>query len=619
MISNIIQLGKNVDTVPFSELVDPNQKIIEMKLGIGDSTTLILESADVKDAGDKKLYHISPTKAINRGKSQHFYPHDFTLSSKFILDDGSERKIPGIDQTKVRRNYENTRNCYEGLNLEQNFKRFLKAFYRFVLKDDSRFIKDAFHQTESFFEDLTKTEFGNIIFAFSLSKQVVDYFNLNTNFHKDYYNLGEIEDFKDFFNILIISETLEIAHEDTNCSFCGASEQVLVPNSATIYFSFAKNPENVFYQLDNQNANKHLLICKDCYKNYNVGKKFMEEHLRSNLLGSKYFSIFEIGEEAEKIRESLEFLVEQKVETIYTNESLKKLHEVLEDNQQILMDLGVIGEREGLGISMFFYEYDNGYRVLKTIHDIYPTRILDLLKENSRFSNFSFNAFLNSFFRDQGNNAYDLLVKWKLDLLEKILLDIPVNYDSLLERFINKATYKLRNGQNTETFTQRFLKFLELLNRLNIEIYSSSVTTSIFNEGGSVLGMNSTEKLEGKTGLEKMRNFIRENEFLASMPEIRAAIPLGVIIARLSQHEIANYDKRMLGFAQRRITDKESLKKYFNEIEEKVVMHEMQNQKIVSDFSEQMPKVFSKDEFSSDDFILGLFVGYSLAPKFTNE
>ncbi len=131
--------------------------------------------------------------------------------------------------------------------------------------------------------------------------------------------------------------------------------------------------------------------------------------------------------------------------------------------------------------------------------------------------------------------------------------------------------------------------------------------------------MNSAEDLTGESGLEKMNQFLEENEFLKSTPEIRAAIPMGVVIARLSQFEISNYDKRMLGFAQRRITDKDSLKKYFNEIEEKVVMHDMGNQKMVADFSEKMPVVLSKDDFSPDDFILGLFTGYSLAANFTNE
>lgn len=620
MISNIIELGKNVDVVPFAESVDRNQKIVEMKLGIDGSRKLFLESASINKASNNKIYHISPTKTINSGKSTHFYPHDFTLSSNFVLEDDSERKIPGVNRDKVYRNYENTRKFYKEFDLDSNFKTLLDAFYQFVLKNNSQFITEVFNQTEDFFGDINKTNFGNIVFVFLLSNEIVDKFNLKKVSEKEYYNLGELEDFKNLFAELISYETLDDAPKGARCSFCNTQEKVFAPSSATFYFSFANNPENVFYQLDKGNSASHLLMCQDCYSEYNSGKKFMENNLKSNLLGSKYFSVFEINEESDELRKNLDYILEGKdVSNIYTQESLKRLRQELEEDEGILMDLGTIGEKEGLGITMFFYEYDNGYRVIKTIHDIYPTRILDLLRENDRLEYFSFNAFLNGFFRDQSNNAYDLLVKRKLDLLEKMLLEIPINYDTLRDRFLNQASYQLRNDQGAGQLTERFFRFLELLNRLDSELFSHDISMEYFNEKGASLNMNSTEDLTGESGLEKMKGFLEENEFLKSTPEIRAAIPMGVVIARLSQFEISNYDKRMLGFAQRRITDRDSLKKYFNEIEEKVVMHDMGNQKMVADFSEKMPVVLSKDDFSPDDFILGLFTGYSLAANFTNE
>ncbi len=620
MISNIIQLGKNVDAVPFAESVDENQEIIEMKLGLDSSNQLFLERAEVANAANKKLFHISPTKAINRGKNQHFYPHDFTLSNSFIKDSDGDKNIPGIINKKVHRNFKNTQNFYENLDLTENLESFIKTFYQFVLKDESKFIGDTFEQTEDYFEDINKTDFGNVIFAFSLSEEIVDRFDFNKAREGNYYNLGELESFKSLITEIIASDTLDNAPEGASCSFCKSRQRVFAPSSATFYFSFANNPENVFYQLSKDDPDRHLLICRDCYASYNAGKKFMENNLKSNLLGSKYFSVFEINQASEEIRGSLNYILEGKdVSNVYTQESLKRLRQNLEEDEGVLLDLGAIGEKEGLGITMFFYEYDNGYRVIKTIHDIYPRRNLDLLRENDRLNYFSFNAFLNGFFRDQSNNAYDLLVKRKLDLLEKLLLEIPINYDSLRDRFLDKASYQLRNDQGAGQFTERFFRFLELLNRLDSELYSHDISLEYLNQKGASLNMNSAEDLTGESGLEKMNQFLEENEFLKSTPEIRAAIPMGVVIARLSQFEISNYDKRMLGFAQRRITDKDSLKKYFNEIEEKVVMHDMGNQKMVADFSEKMPVVLSKDDFSPDDFILGLFTGYSLAANFTNE
>lgn len=620
MISNIIQLGKVVNTVPFAESIEEGQEIIEMKLGIDGSKELGLENAKVNKATNKKIYHISPTKTINSGKSTHFYPHDFTLSQNFIMADDSDRKIPGINRDKVYRNYQNTRAFYKDFELSSNFKSLLDTFYRFVLKDNARFILETFNQTEDFFRNINKTDFGNVVFVFVFSYEIVDQFNLQKKSEKSFYNLGELEDFKNLFAELISHETLDGASEGAHCSFCDAQEKVFAPSSATFYFSFANNPENVFYKLNKGSADRHLLICRDCYASYNAGKKFMENNLKNNLLGSKYFSVFEMNQASEDLRESLDYILDGKdVSTIYSQQSLKRLREKLEGNEEVLMDLGAIGKKEGLGITMFFYEYDNGYRVIKTIDDIYPTRILDLLRENDRLDNFSFNAFLRGFFSDQSNNTYDLLVKRKLDLLEKMLLKIPINYDSLRDRFLDKVSYQLRNDQGAGKLTQRFLRFLELLCRLNSELFSHDISLEYFNQKEASLNMNSTEELTGESGLEKMRQFLEENEFLKSTPEIQAAIPMGVVIARLSKFEISNYDKRMLGFAQRRITDKDSLKKYFNEIEEKVIMHDMGNQKMVANFSGKMPTVLSKDDFSPDDFILGLFTGYSLAATFTNE
>ncbi|MEF8848986.1 MAG: hypothetical protein V5A68_07640, partial [Candidatus Thermoplasmatota archaeon] len=118
-------------------------------------------------------------------------------------------------------------------------------------------------------------------------------------------------------------------------------------------------------------------------------------------------------------------------------------------------------------------------------------------------------------------------------------------------------------------------------------------------------------------GLEKMENFIFNNEFFSNTIEISTGIPLGVTIARLS-YNINNYEKRMLGYANKRINDRDSLKKYVNEIQEKAVMHGIANQPIVSSFFKRAGRLFDKDNFSKNDFIFGMFIGYSLANKFTN-
>ena len=623
MISNIIELGKNVDVVPYAETVDSDQEIVEMIVDINEEGKLYLQSSEIVQKEEKNIYLISPTKAINRGKNTHFYPHDFTLSKSFIKENGSDKSIPGINKDKVFRNYDKTEGFEKKLELSNDLKEFIESFYDFVKDDNSEFIQSVFDQNKSFISDLSKKDFSNLVFSYVLSDKVISKFNLSVNHEKEYYYLGEITEITDLINNLKIFETLEDTEEGSKCSFCNTKNAIYAPFSATIYFSFAKNPKNVFYNLDEQNADKHLLICKDCYKNYNIGRKFMENHLKNNLIGSSYFSVFELDGESKQFKKAMKFLQNHNIEKIYRNDDLKELRNNLEDTSQAFIDLGIIGEENSMGVSMFFYEYDKGYRVLKTIKDLYPDRILDLVKENDRVNNFSFNAFIKSFFRDKGKDSYDLLEKWKLDLFEKMLLNIPINYDSLVERFNEKASYKLRNSQDkyrnsVNNFSERFLSFLELLNRLECEIYSYNNNVDAFNGVENTMDTNSINQLEGKTGQEKLENFLDKNKFMASLPEIKAGIPLGITIRWLSK-EINNYDKRMLGFARKRINDKDSLKKYVNEIEEKVLMHEMGNQWNVKYFSEQLVEVLEKESFSKDDFILGMFTGYSLAYNFTNE
>lgn len=616
MINNLIHLGENVDIVPFREKVDSDQEIIEMNIDLDDKNEFNLTEVEVSEVGDKNIFYIKVNQTINPGKTVHYYPHDFSLGGSSI------GKGKSILYDKINRNFSNTEDFYEKLSINDNVKGFLDKFYSFVLKDNSSFMEKVYNKKEDFITNLTKRDLSNLIFVFKLSNNIIEKYDLNVKDERDYYYLGDVHNILDLFKKLISDETSkEVNENDSKCSFCNNEEDLYSPSMATFYYSFTFDQKSGFYGLNDENVSKHLIMCSDCFGDYNKGKKFMESYFKNSILGVNYFSLLEINEKNKDFESLLDAMKKGNLSKVYSSDDLRRLRNNLKDNTRSLWDLGLIGQESNLGVDLFFYVYDNGYRLVKLMKDIYPNRILDLLKANDEINGFSFNGYLIELFSSNKNEDYDLLIKERINLFEKILLEIPINYDSLTDRFINKVSYKLRNQETTSyeasNFTQSHMRFLELLSKLNCELFSSQTKTNFDKKGDCVKMVSFEEEIEGDTGLEKMQNFISKNEFFANTPEINTGIPLGVTIARLS-YDINNYEKRMLGYARKRINDDESLRKYVNEIEEKAVMHDIANQPIVSSFFDKVGDLFTKDSFSKDDFIFGMFIGYSLANKFTN-
>ncbi|OKY78759.1 MAG: CRISPR-associated protein, large subunit of CASCADE complex, Cas8b1 [Candidatus Methanohalarchaeum thermophilum] len=618
MISNLIKLGRNTEIVPFSQDVSKSQKILEMELNLDENNNFYLSDVNLVEAGERDLFYIQPTKTINSGKNRHYYPHDFTLGGSAI---GKNNKI---ENEKIHRNFNNTKDFYLNLDLKKSTKEYLEKFYSFVLKDESKFIEEIYEEKKSHLIDLSKSDLRDLIFVFKIGFNIIDRFNLNVNLEKDYYYLGEIKETLEVFKKFIPSETsISVNNDLSSCSFCGKEENLFSPTKATFYYSFTFDQKTGFYGLNEDNIKKQLIICDDCFGDFNKGKKFIESYLQKKILGVKYFSLLNFNEN-KNYDKLLESFKNQNFSKIYSSEELKELRKRLNDRYYLLMDLANLGNQEKIGVDLFFYVYDNGIRVVKFIKDIYPNRILELLEKNEEITGFSFNGYLIELFSSNRSEDYDLLIKQRIGLLEKILLDTPINYDHLQERFINKISYKLRNqgpneyeASNASNFTKNHIRFLELLSKLNCNLFSNLISIN-FEENGADIVMNKfNEEIKGESGLEKMENFISENKFFAETPEIRTGIPLGVTIARLS-YEINNYEKRMLGYARKRINDKDSLRKFINEVEEKATIHEISNQPIVSSLFNNIGELLEKENFSENDFIFGMFIGYSLSDKFTN-
>jgi len=616
MIKNLIELGKTVNVTPFSERVNQNADVINIDIDLNNNDDFVIDKVNLSNADNQNIFYVKTTKTINPGKNVHFYPTDFKLVPSQIK---SGKKI---NFDKVHRNFNNTKDFYQNLDIDEKVKQFLENFYSFLLKNNSQFLKKTYKENKNFIKDLTKREIENVIFVFRFSKDIINKYDISTENERKYYNIGDLKEIIDLFISFIPLEGSEKVNDQASrCSFCDNTDNLFSPNLATFYYSFTFDQKSAFYGLNGENISKQLIICNDCLTNLSKGKKYMQSYLQNSILGLNYFSLFDVVGKGKNLSKFLNYVKTKEISQIYTNKNMEEKRANLEESNRFLMDIGTVGKGSDVAVDLFFYEYDNGYRLIKLIKDIHPSRILDLLIENENVGSFSFNIYLINLFSSNNDEDYDLIAKERISLFEKILLEIPINYDSLTERFIQKVVYDLRNQEKDEfkasNLTQNHIRFLEFLSRLDCELYSNEIEPFSEKEGVCIDMIEPEEKIEGESGLEKMENFISKNEFFSDTPEIRAGIPLGVTIARLS-YNINNYEKRMLGYANKRINDIDSLKKYTNEIQEKAVMHGIANQPIVSSFFEKVGKIFDKDNFSKDNFIFGMFIGYSLANKFTN-
>lgn len=624
MLQQLIKLGEFTEEIFFKEPIPLDAVVIIMHIDINEKDKFYVKKVtSTKEKSDKNLMlYIQPTKLLTQGMVMHFLIADFKLSTSMLEGDPVN-----VLKDKINRNFDYAKKFYEQLDLESNELRFINNFHNLLLKDDSKFIEDVWNESNDILEGRSQSDIANnVFFAFKVSKNIISQYELKVlkNSKNDYF-LGEILFFRKIYPKINANTNLKrIKGKNYQCSFCNEHKNFLYsPNRAGVYFSYTGTKENNYFDLQKNKPERHMIICDECYGNLKGGHRFMKNYLKNKFMGITFFATYNL-ENKNLDKEIIEILKKEKdIKNVFTNEQMQEKLDLIDDIDRALYNYGIVGNNQELTINLYFGYFDNGFRLIKLISDIFPSKLISFFEESRNFPHFYPSSFLRDLFSPfAGRRDYDLFVKKRIDLLERILLERRINYDSLLSATVKKMSYYLRNKENSDdykaqNFTISFLKLIYLLAKLNSKLYSNKINLNFFNKNiKMVKNMNEkTKEYKGNTGVEKLQDFVQKNQFISENINIEAGIYLGILIRRLS-YDINNYEKATLGYAEKKLNNVDSLKRFINDIQNKLILHEMGKQKMSKAFSEKVLEIFNKNSFSKNDFIFGMFLGYSLSNKF---
>ncbi|MFW6009658.1 MAG: TM1802 family CRISPR-associated protein [archaeon] len=609
MIDDLINIGKYSELNPFCSKFE-GEVIINMKVGLEDDKLSLIDTELFEYSEDNNLnyFYIQPSK-ISQGLTTHFFIHDFSLSGSLVKDGN-------FNYNKIVRNY--SRGKKKIVDVFENLGEFGKEFFDFVLDNDAEFMKDVYNMEKEYLDNVES--FEDILFVFSFSKDVIEKFDINLegDFNSEFVSLKNFEDLNKLYIRLKMSDYFEKVDME-ECSFCNSETDVYTPNSASFYYDFVFEKKDGFYNF-NESPYKQFSICEECFLRKIKGKKYLIDNLQMKIMGLNYFYTLSFQNvDSDNVLKILKSIREERKTDLYSEEQVERVKQTEDKQIANLMDLGLLGKNsEGnINYNLYFWEYDNGYRIFKTIKDVDSNRLWEILNVNEKYR-MSFNIFLDTLFTPNYKTRKfpNILKEGKLNILEKIFNKGDINYDFLLEKVINKLQYNVRNDKNMN-IPIYFLEFLDFINELDCNIISNSNLTNNNNNIINNECLRKEKSLKGGGVLEKIENFVEKNNIVKESPEMKVGLPIGVIIQRLSW-EISNYEKNNLGYIEEKVNDFESFKSFVNEIKQKATIHNV-NEEFSKYLFENIDELFQKDQFNTENFALGVFMGYSLEEKFRND
>lgn len=316
--------------------------------------------------------------------------------------------------------------------------------------------------------------------------------------------LGDIEIFKDilieqakkdFYFTKSFSKGNRISKsKDQFCSVCNKRQKEVYGFVNTFNFYTVDKPGFVSGGFQQKGAWKNYPVCLNCALTLEKGKKYLEENLNFNFYGFRYLLIpkFISGIDKETEKEVFKIMKQQK-DPKFRKTEINRLTNA-EDEVLELMSK----QENYLNMNFMFYAASNAeFKILLYVENILPSRLRNLFDIKKDVDNFEIFkgcmvpisedkkktgdkslelnfGVLRDFFYDFDNKRW-ISRKYFLDIVNKIFVNKPINYDFLLDFIMRKIREDFINGYSTKTNTLKGFMLLNYLKKLNLLEYKREV------------------------------------------------------------------------------------------------------------------------------------------------
>lgn len=270
------------------------------------------------------------------------------------------------------------------------------------------------------------------------------------------------------------------------CSICGSHGEVY--GGVSPYRFFNTDKEGFLNNFEKSNSFKNFPICKECIRDLEEGKKFIESKLQYTFVkGIRYRLIPQdiLGEES-SFWNIIEILREQ--DSIVNSKTLTR---ITDDEREILELLA--NEEDNFSLNFLFIERQNkAEKILALIQDVLPSRlrriydskrqvdkIMNDILENyeSTSHNFTFATIRRFFYKSDSMKTSADLDKYFLDITDKILKGTAIDNGFLFyylmkgirEEFVKEDSKEKSSFRFTSLDALKVVLFLNILNLLQIK------------------------------------------------------------------------------------------------------------------------------------------------------
>ncbi|HHE39475.1 MAG TPA: TIGR02556 family CRISPR-associated protein [Candidatus Cloacimonetes bacterium] len=466
MINAIAELGK------YEKVNDPNIRT-NFDIWLEDSYDelnyshlILIEFKKEKNEEKEKLFNNNWKWVFSK---VDYREHSSNLKSKLLYKRGSSR---GTDKTPT---------CKTANNIIGSYHQKIKSWFlnnqnvTFIDENAKRFIQMIHSELESKSDEITtqikeKSEnlaSGGVVLTIVFVENGEQKFIGDYNFFSKFITEESKVDYR-------YSKTFKKTSfsEDQLCSICNMNKAEVYGYFTSLKFYNVDKPGMVTGGFDQSKSWKNYPICLDCALDIELGITMMDNNLKFNFYGLRYYLIPKTTNEKGKEDIIEEIITYKKSQRINDKDRLR-----ITNAEDDVFDL-LQKQKNNVTFNLLFFDkpQKSVFRILASIEDVLPSRIKQLFetkefvdnmiffkeyKEGKQMFRFNFGV-LRTFFPNskiEGNQD-----KFFLELTQKIFNDTKIDYQFIIQQII----YYLRNCfVNDQFFWFDSIKSFMLINFLN--------------------------------------------------------------------------------------------------------------------------------------------------------